>query len=268
MYPSSHKAFSNEEDRGQRYNLLLSAAAQSKMKEVMATYHGVIHMLREVINFVKNKNQKSFPFNWIQKLVAFISGASFQNLDPELSNVGKIIGYILENCGNPSAALLHPVEGKVIESVATAPSSEVSPSSPFDLRSSLSAIKRSAGKNDSDGSSKKGLKLSGLSRGIKTPLGGRNSGSVEKAVEAELPGQPPASTPAVADTPDEKPKSSSSSWETFDFDILKHIDGMARPTEEKEKDPSNPLPAAFQEVKFRIPEPGIAKQAVQKLGSD
>ncbi|RFU26413.1 hypothetical protein B7463_g9923, partial [Scytalidium lignicola] len=271
MYPSSHKAFSSEEDRGQRYNLLLSTAVRSKMKEVMVTYHGVIYMLREVINFVKEKDWKNVPLSWIQKLIGFIDGASFQDLDPELSNVGKIIRYILEKCGNPPSPNPQPIEIMVPREVISNPSSENN-FSPFGIRSSLSGFKNSAGKNDWESSPRKGLKLSGFGKGSIPSFGGRSSWSAEKDVAKEPVSQAPAPVPVpapVTDTPDEQSKPSpNSSWEAFDSDVLKYIDGMARQREEKEKAPSHPLPPALQEFQFHIPKPEIAKQAVRNLGDD
>ncbi|KAJ4250945.1 hypothetical protein NW762_011595 [Fusarium torreyae] len=101
MYPASHKAYGNEEDRGRRYNMMISAEVQIKRKEVMLAYQGIITMLRDTIDCIKTKGRKGLPLEWVREISAFIRKSSFDSLQPEFENIGKILLYIKGHCVEP-----------------------------------------------------------------------------------------------------------------------------------------------------------------------
>lgn len=107
LYPASHKAYGNDEDRGRRYNMLIAAEVHRKQSEVMETYHGIIKMLQDAIDCVKSKGQKGFPFEWIQEVIGFIRDSSFDQLQPKLESIGKILLFIRRSLRSACASFAH-----------------------------------------------------------------------------------------------------------------------------------------------------------------
>jgi hypothetical protein len=104
MYPASHKAYGNEDDRGRRYSIMVSAEVQRKRKEVMVTYQGIITLLRDAIDCIKIKGRNGLPLEWVQAISAFIRKSSFDILQPEFVSISKILRYIKEFCVQPTAS--------------------------------------------------------------------------------------------------------------------------------------------------------------------
>jgi hypothetical protein len=104
MYPAFHTAYGNEKDHGRRYNMMISADAQKKRKEVMIAYNGVITLLRDTIDCIKFKDRPDLPFDWMEEICAFIRESTFEVLRPELDNIGKILKYIQMYCSEPTPA--------------------------------------------------------------------------------------------------------------------------------------------------------------------
>ncbi|CAG7561996.1 unnamed protein product [Fusarium equiseti] len=98
MYPASHKAYTNEEDSGRRYNMMISAEVQRKRKDVMVAYQGIITMLRDAIDCIKVKGREGLLLEWVREICAFVKGSTFEVLGPELENIGRILRYIQDHC--------------------------------------------------------------------------------------------------------------------------------------------------------------------------
>ncbi|KAJ4287116.1 hypothetical protein N0V88_007738 [Collariella sp. IMI 366227] len=114
MYPSSHMAYGNQEDRGRRYNLMLSARVQDRMENVMVTYHRVIQILRSAIDCFKDKERKTLPLSWIERIVQLVLSSSFRELKPQQRAFEKIVGYILEHCRKEHIKLEVPTGGRPV----------------------------------------------------------------------------------------------------------------------------------------------------------
>ncbi|GKU12095.1 unnamed protein product, partial [Fusarium langsethiae] len=104
MYPAFHKAYGNEEDRSRKYNMMISAEVQKKRKQVMITYQGVITMLRDAIDCIKVQGKKGLPLEWVREITEFVKESSFDKLEPEMENIGKILLYIKDHCVQPTPA--------------------------------------------------------------------------------------------------------------------------------------------------------------------
>ncbi|KAM0244000.1 hypothetical protein ACHAP5_006664 [Fusarium lateritium] len=102
MYPASHKAYGNEEDRGRRYSMMVSEEAQRRRKEVMITYQGIITLLRDAIDCIKKKGSKGLPLEWVREISAFVRQSSFDSLQTEFENIAKILRYIKDYCIPPT----------------------------------------------------------------------------------------------------------------------------------------------------------------------
>ena len=284
LYPSSHVAFSNEEDRGRHYNLLLSSQVQNKMDDVMQTYHQVISVLRQAIDTVKDKQQKDLPFGWIFRVIDLVKLSGFHELKMELKSVGKIIGYIIQHCvkkipppeevskggevADEKTTKSPPSLGKGF-SLSSLPSPSLGLPSPqlsmptMPTMPSMPSFKMgigSAKKGDSPApdSNKKGSKFSGFG---KKPSFGLGKQSAEPAIEATpspspqvsaapAPAQPPPVAASPSPTPDIPTKPS---WESLDEAVTKHLEYISHPPEKRiELDNAgqgpNPLPAELQDI--------------------
>ncbi|KAK3997890.1 hypothetical protein QBC44DRAFT_376342 [Cladorrhinum sp. PSN332] len=262
MYPAAHTAFGNQEDRGRRYNLILSADVKGKMTDVMKTYHGVIDVLQKAIEVVKDKKRKDLPISWIDQIVKLLQSSRFKTLKPEVESVGKIVRYVIKSCVEDTplvAAAADPKEkassrlslsslsktSTLTDSLPSLPSPSVT-----SLTSSLSSLPSptrslssftswgsspTAEEKDSNvgsgGSTKKGSRF-GLSKGlgIKGPSFGSSKKATEQVAEApSLPEAPPsvespASTgPPSELTPSPPPLKRKSTWVDLDENVSTYL---------------------------------------------
>ncbi|KAJ3532890.1 hypothetical protein NM208_g8235 [Fusarium decemcellulare] len=237
MYPASHKAYGNDEDRGRRYNMLISAEVQRKRKEVMVTYQGIITMLRDTIDCIKTKGCKGLPLEWVREISAFIRESSFDNLQPEFESIGKILLYIKYHCVQPTPPPPPPpVQKQSPVEASTSPAAEEKAGWGFN-KPSLPSMKIS--------SSLKAPKLPSFGvGGISKPSFGRHhSEPVEKAVAQEpvSPEQPKPTTPEVPE------------WMSLDHQVKQYLKNLTSPGQENAEGCS--LPSRIQELKFTTDEP-------------
>ncbi|KAK4184200.1 hypothetical protein QBC35DRAFT_65363 [Podospora australis] len=253
MYPCSHTAFGNQEDRGRRYNLLLSAQVQDRVDDVMATYHGVITMLRNTIDFLKDKERDNLPFAWIERIINLVQRSTFQILQPELDSVGKIVCFIMKHCRKAtpppspvqektSAVAASPASAPKSFSLSSLPSLPKTPTLPTISTPSLSlsGLKGpTIAKQEPDstvGSSKKSSRFGGLGKGIKTPTFGMGKKAADTTPLPEATpndNAPPPESPALPETPiefDPPPPYVSAgnmpakpSWEDINDDVLEYL---------------------------------------------
>ncbi|RYP64150.1 hypothetical protein DL769_006777 [Monosporascus sp. CRB-8-3] len=281
LYPRSHEAFRNNEDRGRRYNMVLAADVQEERRKVIATYHGIIQMLRDAIDCVRDKERKGLvPLDWIGKIAIRIENSAFENLDRELESLGRIIGYIKDHCVRP--LLPNPDVEKPAESTSTTPSPGEVTSPSSKSRPSFAGLKLGSGKKESDSPTMKSSKFSSFSKGIKPSFSRSSSEVAEKAVPEERVTLSPATPDSPDDTvklsPDDKIKSSfdNKMKSYFDNKIKSSFDNRNKSSlDDKIKssfdgqlgwsslhkhmmgyfENGGALPPEIQEIEFKAPEP-------------
>ncbi|KAG7294064.1 hypothetical protein NEMBOFW57_004126 [Staphylotrichum longicolle] len=270
MYPSSHTAYGNLEDRGKRYNLLLSARAQDKMADVVATYHTVIHTLRSAIDFLKDKERKSLPLNWIERIVQLILLNGFRELKPQQDAFGRIIGYIGEYCKKERLEAAKEKEAKMAETAATSPTTPDKETydavhvvhavivNPFVVGAIvaiiLDVVLFVAREEDVD-TGKKASKFSGLGKSVKAPSfgllkKGSDSTPIQDPVAAEAPATPQSPEPAdaISDPPPPYEKvETAPSWQVVDREVMEYL---STPTT---LGVTKSLPEDVQSIKFEQP---------------
>ncbi|AEO68236.1 uncharacterized protein THITE_125079 [Thermothielavioides terrestris NRRL 8126] len=247
MYPVSHTAYGNQEDRSRRYNLLLSAKVQDNMDEVLATYNSVIQTLRSAIKLAKEKEHKSLPLRWIERIVQLIQFNTYKELKPQLDAFGKIIGYVRELCikeqREREERAARKKEGAQEPGGAGSASSSGpsgSGSSRFKLPSekkvSLTRPSLGAGGEASETSAKKTSKTSLGSTMKKASFGLSRKGSnpVENEPVEELPDPEPADVSPAPPPPYEEAATlpAQPSWHALDRAVM---DYLSSPTEQRIK---------------------------------
>lgn len=271
LYPSSHVAFGNHDDRGRHYNLLLASQVQTKMDDVMETYHKIIFVLRQAIDAVKDKRRTNLPFGWILQIIHLVRFSGFHALKLELKSVSKVIGYIIQNCAK-DLSNMKETEGDKGKSAASSPSvsktlsfsSIPSPSFPsmpspsLSLPSpplSMSGFKIGSSKKEpdnADDSSKRGSRFSGFGKKSSFGFGKQIPEPVAEtkplAVSTATPVSPQSlvATTAPPDTP------SKPSWVDLDEAVTKHLNYISRPANEREKSTEGDLPAELRDVEFDV----------------
>lgn len=254
LYPSSHVAFGNQEDRGRHYNLLLSSQVQGKMDDVMQTYHQTISVLRRAIDTVKDKNQKDLPFDWIFGVIDVVERSGFYQLKADFKSVGKIIGFILMHCvrkvvpAEPSNA---GTGDKVVEEKETPSGSGISlgltkgfslpslPSPTISLPSpslsfpspslSVAGFKMGIGGSKKEDAAadtqKKGSKFSAFGKKSSFGLGKQTQEPAPEPTASPVPAPaPPAPQSPPITAPDPAPEAlPKSNWEDLDEDVKKHL---------------------------------------------
>ncbi|RYP56266.1 hypothetical protein DL771_012053 [Monosporascus sp. 5C6A] len=258
LYPASHEAFRNDEDRGRRYNMVIAAEGQEKRRKVMATYHGIIQMLRDAIDSIRDKERKGLlPLNWIQEIARLIQKSTFDDLQPELDGISKILGYIKYHCGQSPPP--NKVMGKPAEGTSTTPSPGENTSSSFKIRPSFSGLKLGTGKKESDSPTIKTSRFSGFGKGMK-PSFGKNSSEVAEKPVAEEPATLSPTTPHCTDgglksSFDDNIKSFSDgqqAWKSLDTDVVKYLTSIDSPSKDKHR---HALPPEIRKAEFKPPEP-------------
>ncbi|KAL6799329.1 hypothetical protein GGI42DRAFT_361264 [Trichoderma sp. SZMC 28013] len=241
MYPASHKAYGTDEDRGRRYNMMISAKVRQDRKQTMVTYHGIIQMLRDAIDCVKDKRRESIPLHWVREITSFISNSTFENLQPQLVNIGKILLYIKLHC----AQLKKSASDQSGQNDGSKDASDEKSSWSLNLTPSLPSLKSSSEKVTSS------LPGFGLSKNIKSSFGRLSSKTSEKAVAQEAaPAPPPAPTePAEPE------------WKQLDSDVTEYMRVMYD-ADKSQGEKENPLPQKIKEIAFNVVEPeGLEGQA-------
>ncbi|KAL2166039.1 hypothetical protein VTG60DRAFT_3404 [Thermothelomyces hinnuleus] len=223
LYPSSHAAYGNPEDRVRRYNLLLAERVQDKMDDVVAT----------AIRLLKDRKRNDLPFQWIERIVQLIQHHSFKELKPLHEAFGKIVGYVAEyyekerervtrekeirekEAKTAEPATATPDKGFSLRKIPTIPSvpssvTSLAPSSLQGFRGSSSSSMKDKEDNSSSSTKKKGSSF-GLVKSVKTPsFGGFSSkkggtpvpSGQEEPVAAAAEGPSPA---AAATPPSDQP---------------------------------------------------------------
>src|SRR3569833_558714 len=131
LYPSNLMAYAPEESAGSDAdrNKELAQKVQFRMHEVMAAYHNVFRMLREAIDFIKKREQKHLPVEWVQGIIVFVQKAQYASLSKEIHSVGKILTFIQKNCGSSSPEAAH-ADGQSTSSTGDLKGSSYIPSMP------------------------------------------------------------------------------------------------------------------------------------------
>ena len=261
LYPSTHVAFSNHEDRGRQYNQLLLSQVQHKMDDVMQTYHQVISVLRRTIDTVKDKQQRDLPLGWIDKIVQLMDRSSFHSLRDELGNVRRIIGYIVKHCVREPPPPPPPTQVDSEKSKFSFPSL---PSPSLSLPSpSLSLPSPSLPSLSGFGLGKKDdSKTSRFS-----PFGKKSSGKAEPAtpVPALTPAPTETPTPTPASLPSNQNPTPTPNWSTLDPAVTAHLTHLTNsstgsppplPSEILTIDPAtlDPLPPSSSPIHTHMPD--------------
>lgn len=243
MYPSSHKAYGNDEDRGRRYNMMISEKVRQDRKKTMITYHGIIQMLRETIDCVKDKKREGIPLHWVREITSFIRTSTFEMLQPQLENIGKILLYIKTNSKTPPKSSSDQDIG-LGDPTDTQSATEESARS-FNITPSLSGLKSSSKKLTSS------IPGFGIKKDIKSSLGKFSSKSSSKVANADNDSN--AST--VQSVPAEP------GWKLIDSDIIEYLKSINNSNKSKEeKEPK--LPQKVKDIAFKVVEPeAMAGQA-------
>ncbi|KAF4451690.1 putative vegetative incompatibility protein HET-E-1 [Fusarium austroafricanum] len=233
MYPASHKAYGNEEDRGRRYNMMISAEVQKKRKEIMVTYQGVITMLRDAIECIKVKGRKGLPLEWMREIAAFIKECSFDGLLPELENIGKILLYIQDHCVQPTPVSFVVEKKSPIDASAPSAEEKVEEKSSRGFKPSLPSMK--------------------LSSNLKTPkLPSFKAPSLSKPSFGRTVSEPVVTQEPVSSDP---PKSSTPEvpeWMSLDGQVKGYLKSVSSPDQGTTK--CN-LPDRIKNLKFKTLEP-------------
>ncbi|KAM0545998.1 hypothetical protein ACHAPJ_011110 [Fusarium lateritium] len=231
MYPASHKAYGSEEDRGRRYNMMISAEVQRKRKEVMMAYQGIITMLRDTIDCIKTKGRKGLPLEWVREVSAFIRKSSFDSLQTEFENIGKILLYIKDYCVQPTPP--PPVEEKQsLVETSTPLASDEKTGWGFDKPSLPSMGIRSSIKTPKIPS----FGVGGIS---KPSFGRHHSEPAEKDVAPE-PVSPDLPKPNIPEVPE---------WMSLDQPVKEYLKSLSSPDQTTTKGCS--LPSRIQKLEFK-----------------
>ncbi|KAK4235888.1 hypothetical protein C8A03DRAFT_17412 [Achaetomium macrosporum] len=271
MYPASHTAYGNLEDRSRRYNLLLSERVQIKMNDIVATYHVVIHTLRNAIELAKDKEHKNLPLNWLERIVQLVQSTGFQELKHQQEIFAKIIGYLREHCGREKELrekLRKEKEAKAAEAatsrapaenrpslfkrptIPSVPSVPSLPTSSFSLRGNKPSSSAKKEEESSEGSAKKGSKFS-LGKTMKaSSFSLSKKGNDDSSTAKEPPTEAvsdPGPTEVAADPPppyEEVPTSPTApSWQAVDKVVTEYL---FSPTAQRVK---SSLPPELQDIK-------------------
>ncbi|KAK3902500.1 hypothetical protein C8A05DRAFT_15442 [Staphylotrichum tortipilum] len=275
MYPSSHTAYGNLEDRGRRYNLLLSARVQDKMEDVVATYHSVIQTLRIAIDSLKDRERKNLPLGWVERIVQLVQLHSFRELRHQQDAFGKIVGYIAEHCRKERewVAREKEAEEKRKAEAAATPTTATPATGGFSMlkKPTLPSVPVPSFSLGSKGASPttkepgsapetKSVSKFGLGKTIKAPSFGFSKKAVDPPPTKEPAAPEPAATPPPAPAPEPAPeftpeptsnppppyteKPSAPSWHALNDEVMTYL-----------STPTSPLPAALASIPSPTPHP-------------
>ncbi|RYO90246.1 hypothetical protein DL762_002768 [Monosporascus cannonballus] len=294
LHPSSLKAFKLPDNANKERAELV----QIRMHEVMAAYENTFTMLRDAINFVKKKEQRNVPIEWIQGVIRFVKKAQFAALQQQQRSIGKILVYIQKNCGDVPA----PPKSQDKKSEKSGTESGESGSLPFGMRPPLSmtpsllkgkmSLPMFPGKSsESEASSKKGMGFSKPSFGKFGKRDSESSKSPPAETGAPTPLSPTMSTAeTVVDEPRDpslpEPQLTKAIWKPLHSRVMGFIKSITPQDahnsddedEEDEKSPETPaaealptesnatLPPEVQEVVVDISETKYAKRVTGTNG--
>ncbi|KAF4989081.1 hypothetical protein FGRMN_9367 [Fusarium graminum] len=238
MYPASHRAYGNEEDRGRRYNMMIAADEQKKRKEAMVTYQGIIRMLREAIDCVKVKNHKDIPFEWVEEISAFIKTTKFNKLREQSESIGKILRYIKDSCFQPPPPPPPPIAEK---------ESPVEPSTPV-----------ATDEKSGWGFSKPSLSSMRMNHGIKTPkISGFGIPSISKPSFGRHHSEPVDKVTVLEAASPEPPKQTAPEmpeWMLLDQQVKEYLASLKSTDQSASTSTKCTLPSQIQELELEAPE--------------
>ncbi|TFA99920.1 hypothetical protein CCMA1212_008334 [Trichoderma ghanense] len=242
MYPASHKAYGKGEDRGRRYNMMISAKVRQQRRETMTTYHGIIHLLREAIDCVKDKKRGTIPLHWVREIASFIDNSTFEHLKPQLESIGKVLLYIKRYCDQLKALPL----GKDTAQNDSKSAQRTDEKSSWSIN--LSPSLPSLGPSSKKVASK--LPGFGMGKDIKSSFGKFSSKSSEKAAAEE---SAPPSTAVPASPPEPE-------WKLLDSDVMGYL-RIIHQSDRKQVEKECLLPQQVKDIAFKMIEPeGVAAQ--------
>ncbi|RYP69025.1 hypothetical protein DL771_006351 [Monosporascus sp. 5C6A] len=210
LHPSSLKAFKLPDDTNKERAELV----QVQMHKVMAAYQYTFTMLHDAINFVKKKEQRNLPIEWIQGIIRFVMKAQFAALQQQQKSISKILMYIQKNCGDVPV----PPNSQDKKSEKSGTGSDENGSFPLGMRpppsmtpsflkGKMSLPKFPGKSSESEASSRKGM---GFSKPFRGKFGKKDSGSPKTPpAETEAP-TPLSPTMSTAETVIEEPQDPSS----------------------------------------------------------
>ncbi|KAB2568806.1 hypothetical protein DBV05_g12513 [Lasiodiplodia theobromae] len=101
LYPSSLQAFDTNRVEGQSMaNKRLASLLQTKRTEVMRTFRRITSMLQNTIKFLKEQDHhRHLPMKWIIGIIQLIYAADFEELDPQVHDLERILKWVENKCG-------------------------------------------------------------------------------------------------------------------------------------------------------------------------
>lgn len=101
LYPSCLEAFDASRVEGQSMaNKRLASLLQTKRTEVMKTFQRITSMLQNTIKFLKHQDHhRHLPMKWIIGIIQLIYTADFEELDPQVHDLERILKWIENKCG-------------------------------------------------------------------------------------------------------------------------------------------------------------------------
>ncbi|KAH0493362.1 hypothetical protein TgHK011_000036 [Trichoderma gracile] len=242
LYPASHKAYGKDEDRGRRYNMMISAKVRQQRKETMSTYHSIIHMLRDTIDCVMDKKRGTIPLHWVREIASIIERSTFEHLMPRLESIGKILSYIKRYCDQLKAMI--PNNNAAQKNSESVQRTDEKSSWSIHLAPSLPSLKSSSKRAASS------LTGFGMGKELKSSFGKFSSRSSEKAADEES-----AFAPSVAPVPPPEPE-----WKLLDLDVMKYLRVIHQPGR-NHNESEFLLPQQVRDVAFKVVEPeAVAEQ--------
>ncbi|KAF5700263.1 vegetative incompatibility het-E-1 [Fusarium mundagurra] len=248
MYPASHQAYSNEQDRGRRYNMMISAEVQRKRNEVMVAYQCVIKILRDAIDCIRVKGRENIPLEWVREISNLIRESSFDGLYAEINNIGKILLYIKYHCAQP---IVPPpwARNQSPPEINPSPAQEEKSSWGFD-KPSLSNMKISSG-----------IKTPKIPKfgsvGVSKPSFGRHHSEPVEKVVAEKPLSSDRPKPTTSEVPE---------WMSMDQQVMDYLREQSSADQSSKKERC--LPSKIQELEFKMIDPEATTQRHRDEASD
>ncbi|KAL6691341.1 hypothetical protein J3F84DRAFT_403581 [Trichoderma pleuroticola] len=212
------RAYGTDEDR-----------VRQDRKQTMVTYH----------DCVKDKKRESIPLHWVREITSFIINSTFDKLQPQLVNIGKILLYIKLHCTQLKKSASNNTAQN--DGLKDGTSSDEKSSWSLNLTPSIPSLKSSSEKVTS------GLPGFGLSKNIKSSFGRLSSKTSEKAVAQEATPAPPAAPPAP-------PAPAEPEWKQFDSGVTEYMRVMYD-ADKSQGEKEDTLPQKIKDIAFNVVEP-------------
>ncbi|KAI1484884.1 hypothetical protein F5X96DRAFT_662401 [Biscogniauxia mediterranea] len=99
LYPTSPEAFRIDKDEAEKKEKMkrLSYILQIKRYDLLNDFNAIWKMLREMQDFMKNRDRHEIPLSWVTAILLVMKRASFELLKPHIRNIGGILKYIQKN---------------------------------------------------------------------------------------------------------------------------------------------------------------------------